>query len=301
MKMLIKKWITTIRRKYWLKLLQFSPILYIKQRYFMLFGRKINLENPRTFAEKIQWLKCYDRDERIIRYADKFLVREFVAKTIGEKYLIPLICVYNGSQELCYEALPNRFVLKPNNSSGRVLVCKDKSMLQKENVLKAVKEWENENLTALTGEWVYEKIPYKLICEEFLEDQIVDYKMYFAGGEFICTQVIVGRSEKRKKFGYFDAEWNLLDIKRKGVDKLEHPMDKPDKYGEMLQLATKLAQGFIFIRVDLYCVGNRVYFGELSFYPNNGFVRYETDEMDNFFASKIRIPDVKSAMGDAHV
>ena len=145
-------------------------------------------------------------------------------------------------------------------------------------------------MTKMTGEWVYEKIPYKLICEEFLEDGITDYKMYFADGKFICTQVIAGRSAGHKQLGYFDENWNLLNIKRYGLDKLQQPIEKPKRYEEMLEIATKLARDFIFIRVDLYYVNDKVYFGELSFYPNNGFVRYETEEMDKFFASRVHLP-----------
>lgn len=286
----IRKLLKGTEKAYWRQLVKHSPQLYIERRYAKLFGKEIDLSNPTTFAEKIQWLKCNDRDPRIVRYADKYLVREFVGETIGKEYLVPMLFVWDSAEDLRYEALPEQFVLKPNNSSGRVLICKDKSKLNKEMLFKKIKQWEKENLTQITGEWVYEQIPYKLICEEFLEEDIIDYKMYFAGGEFLCTQAIAGRSEGQKRFGYFDARWNLLDIKRKGVEKIENPPEKPERYDEMLQIAEKLARGFTFIRVDLYSVGERIYFGELSFYPNNGFVRYETEEMDNFFASKIILP-----------
>ena len=290
MKTMLRDIVRQIRMTYRQAQVKRSPIMFIRRQYKKLFGTEIDLENPTTFAEKIQWLKCYDRDPRIVRYADKYLVREFIRETIGEEYLVPLLFAYDRTENMRYEELPERFVLKPNNSSGRVLICKDKARLDKQEVYRTLKRWEKENLTNLTGEWVYEKIPYKLLCEEFLEDDIVDYKFYFADGEFICTQAIAGRAEKKKKFGYFDADWRLLDIKRKGVDKLEEPLEKPEKYEEMLGLATKLAQGFTFIRVDLYSVGSRIFFGELSFYPNNGFVRYETEEMDRFFATKIKLP-----------
>lgn len=282
------------RKMYWRNLLKRSPMLYIRRRYKSLFGEEINLDTPARFAEKIQWLKCNDRDQRIVQYADKYMVRKFIADTIGDEYLIPMIGSWDRAGELCYEDLPNAFVLKPNNSSGRVLICRDKSKLRKEDVFKIIEKWERENLTEITGEWMYERIPYKLICEEYLEDEIVDYKIYFAGGEFICTQVIAGRSSGEKQFGYFDEQWDLLDIKRKGIPQLSKPLVKPHEYETMLCIARKLAQDFAFIRVDLYNVNGRIYFGELSFYPNNGFVQYETDEMDDFFASRIKLPLKKS-------
>lgn len=291
MKTVITRVLACITKYYFRSLLKIDSDLYIKKRYKMLFGEDIDFQNPVTFAEKIQWLKRNDRDERIVNFADKYLVREHVQKTVGEEYLIPLVDVWDKADDLVFDNLPNAFVLKPNNSSGRVFICKNKAEVDKKKMMRTIRKWEKENLTKITGEWEYEKIPYKLICEEFLEDKITDYKMYFADGVFICTQVIAGRADGHKQFGYFDGQWNLLNIKRYGIEALQRPIEKPEKYEEMVAVATKLAQNFTFIRVDLYCVKGKIYFGELSFYPNNGFVRYENEEMDRFFASKIHLPN----------
>lgn len=270
-------------------LIRVSPVQYIKNEYKKLFGEEINLKNPQGFSEKIQWLKLNDRDERIVRYADKFLVRQHIAETVGEDYLVPMPFVWDRAKDVNFEELPEKFVLKPNNSSCRVLICKDKTKLDIKKARKILRSWEKENLSRITGEWVYERIPFKIVCEEFLAEDIVDYKMYYADGEFICTQVIAERESGQKKFAYFDNEWTLLDIKR-----FQHPAitavpEKPGKYEEMLRISKKLAQDFKFIRVDLYFVNDKVYFGELSFYPKNGFVRYETEEMDRFFSEKIKL------------
>ena len=198
--------------------------------------------------------------------------------------------MWDSAEEIDFASLPNAFVIKPNNSSGRVLICKDKEKLDYDDAYKKIKQWEKENLTKQTGEWFYEKIPFKIICEEFLEDDISDYKMYFAAGKFICTQLIAGRHSHNKTYTYYDENWNCLDIVRYGMPKAMELQEKPEFYEEMLDIATKLADDFNFMRVDLYYTGGRVYFGELSFYPNNGFVRYQTDEMDEFFASKIDLP-----------
>ncbi len=270
-------------------LIRISPVLYLKSKYRKLFGMNINLDNPKGFAEKIQWLKINNQDERIVKYADKFLVREFVAETVGEEYLIPMPFVWERAEDVDFEMLPEKFVLKPNNSSGRVLICKDKAKLDKNNARKILKSWEKENLTKLTGEWVYERIPFKIVCEEFLADDIIDYKMYYSDGEFICTQVITERESGEKKLGYFDDKWTLLNIKRYHHPAITVAPEKPSQYEEMLRIGKKLSQDFPFVRVDLYFVNNKVYFGELSFYPNNGFVRYETEEMDRFFSEKIKL------------
>lgn len=267
-----------------------GSLYYINYRYKQLFGRNINLQCPKTFCEKIQWLKLYDHNPKIVEYADKYKVREHVEKQIGDKYLIPMIAVWDTADEIDFASLPKSFVIKPNNSSGRVLICKDKEMLDCNTAYQEIKKWETENLTKLTGEWFYEKIPFKIVCEEFLEDDISDYKLYFANGKFICTQLIAGRHSHNKTYTYYDANWNCMDIVRYGTPKATEIQEKPKYYEEMLQVAAKLAGDFNFMRVDLYYVNDKIYFGELSFYPNNGFVRYQTEEMDEFFASKINLP-----------
>lgn len=267
-----------------------GEIHYVKYRYKLLTGQRIDLEKPKTFSEKIQWLKLYEHKPEIVLYADKYAVREHIKNTVGEKYLIPLIASWDRASEIDFDALPQSFVIKPNNSSGRVLICKDKSQLDYARAYETVKKWENENFTKQTGEWFYEKIPYKIVCEEFLEDDIIDYKLYFGDGKFICTQIIAGRHSGKKTFTYYDEGWNKLPIVRYGTPASDEVQEMPEKYAEMIEIGEKLAVGFRFIRVDLYYVKGNVYFGELSFYPNNGFVRYQTDEMDRFFASKITLP-----------
>lgn len=270
--------------------LKVSQECYIRRKYKKLFGKEINLDKPTTFAEKIQWLKLNDHNKKIVFYADKYAVREHVRNTVGEEYLIPLIGAWDSAEHVNFDELPESFVLKPNNSSGRVLICNNKSDLDIRKTMKLLKRWEKENLTKLTGEWFYEKIPYKLICEKLLPGEIIDYKMYFANGEFICTQVISGRSTGNKQFQYYDKNWKLMDICRYGMKPATDVQKKPKNFDVMIDIATKLAENFNFMRVDLYFVEEKVYFGELSFYPNNGFVRYETDEMDKFFSEKIKLP-----------
>ncbi len=272
-------------------LMRSCPKLGIRLRYYRMFGKWLHLKNPKTFAEKIQWLKLHYQQPQIIKLADKYEVREYITKAVGSEYLIPLLGVWNHPEQVDFSQLPEQFVLKPNNSSGRVFICRDKSALDENNIREQMKRWEEENLTKITGEWVYEKIPFKIICEEFLEDKIVDYKIYFGNGRFICTQVIGGRSEGNKTFGYMDEKWQLLPIRRKGVLPMTEPPAKPKDYEQMLEIAGKLAQGFPFIRVDLYYVAGRIYFGELSFYPNNGFVAYETKQMDDCFSCAITLPE----------
>lgn len=270
-------------------LLRLNPAGYISRRYKKLFNKKINLNNPSTFSEKLQWLKLNDHNEKIILYADKIAVREHVKSVIGEKYLIPMINCWEKVEDIDLEQLPEAFVIKPNNSSGEVIICKNKKDIDIKSFYKTLKRWSKDNLTKRTGEWFYEKIPFGIICEKLLADDISDYKLYFADGEFLCTQVISGRSSNNKRFQYYDENWNLLNIVRHNMPDPGEPVEKPLKYDEMLTISKKLAEDFNFMRVDLYYVDNEIYFGELSFYPNNGFIRYKTDEMDEFFSSKIKL------------
>lgn len=290
MKKLIKNLVVKTERG----VMRLSPKLGIKMRYYRLFRKGLNLKRPQTLAEKIQWLKLNYQQDRFVVLADKYQVREYIEKAIGAKYLIPMPFVWDHAQDVDFSLLPESFVLKPNNSSGRVLICRNKAELDLQKARKTLQAWEKENLTKITGEWIYEKIPFKIVCEEFLEDKIVDYKMYYGDGKFICTQVIGGRSEGNKTFGYMDENWQLLPIRRKGVPAMTEAPVKPEAYEEMLEIGKKLAEGFPFIRVDLYYVAGKVYFGELSFYPNNGFIAYETAEMDAYFASKITLPETET-------
>jgi hypothetical protein len=268
------------------------PVAYIKNRYKKLFGVIPNLENPITFSEKIQWLKLNYRDKLMVQCADKILVRDFVKRKIGDGFLNDLLFVYDGTDDIDFSALPNEFVFKPNNSSGRIIICKDKSIFNKTEAIKIMKKWEKENLFYLTGEWIYKDIPYKLICEKFLEDNITDYKLYFAYEEFIATQVI---SDRHNQFfiDFYDENWNLLDIRRHDHPNSKSPMKKPQNYDVMIEKGSILAKSFPFSRIDFYNINGKIYLGEISFFPNNGFIKYMNSEMDRFFADRIRLPSTK--------
>ncbi|HHX66898.1 MAG TPA: glycosyl transferase, partial [Gallicola sp.] len=179
------------------------PMAFIRNKYKKLFGVFPNLDKPVTFSEKIQWLKLNYRNSLMVQCADKVLVREYVKGKIGNRFLNDLLYVYNNVDEVEFSILPDQFVFKPNNSSGRVIICKDKSKFNQKKAVKIMKKWENENLFFYTGEWIYKDIPYRLICEKFLADNITDYKMYFVYDKFIATQVI---SDRQNGFyvDYFD-------------------------------------------------------------------------------------------------
>jgi len=270
---------------------QHFPVSFIRNEYKKLFGEYPNLDNPITFSEKILWLKLNYRNDLMVQCADKVNVREYVANKIGINFLNEFIFVYNSVEEVDFSVLPNQFVFKPNNSSGRILICKDKERLDIRKSKRIMKRWENENLYKITGEWIYKDIPYKLICEKFLGANITDYKMYFTYGEFIATQVI---TDRKKGFfvDYFDDKWNHLDIERFDHQNYPDKIKKPINYDIMLEKGSLLSKEFPFSRIDFYNIDGRIYFGEISFFPNNGFVRYKNMKMDRFFAERIIIPPI---------
>lgn len=268
---------------------QHFPVKFIRNKYRELFGVYPNLDNPTTFSEKIQWLKLNYRNNLMVQCADKVMVRDYVANKIGINLLNEFICVYNNVEEVDFSALPNQFVFKPNNSSGRIIICEDKEILDIQKAKKIIKKWEKDNLYKVTGEWIYNDIPYKLICEKFLGSNITDYKMYFTNGGFIATQVITDR-----KMGffvdYFDDRWNHLDIERFDHKNNPNTIEKPINYDVMLEKGSLLSEEFPFARIDFYNLDGRVYLGEISFFPNNGFVKYKNTKMDSYFAERIVIP-----------
>ena len=197
--------------------------------------------------------------------------------------------VYDSVDEVDFSKLPEKFVFKPNNSSGRIVICNDKKQFDESKAIKTMKKWENENLFYRTGEWIYKDIPYKLICEEYLGDNLIDYKLYFAYDRFITTQVI---SDRHNGFyvNHYDENWNLLDIERADRPKSKNPLQKPQGYDVMIEKGSILAKEFPFSRIDFYYVNGKVYLGEISFFPNNGFIKFKDKKMDHYISDKIILP-----------
>jgi len=296
MKKIIKKILKPVYIQYSLLrkkfLIKHFPRYYIIKEYRKRLGKTPDLENPKDFSEKIQWLKLNYRDDLIVTCSDKFAVREYVKQKLGADLCVPLIGVYDKPEEIDFNILPQSFVLKPNNSSGRVLICKDKAHLSIKKAKKTLNKWQKENLSSLTGEWVYEKSPFKIIAEQFLQENITDYKLYFAKDTFIATQVI---SDRLNNFyiDYFDEKWCDLGILRNKNKNNPMPTEKPKAYEKMIEVGKILCAPFPFSRLDFYEVSEKIYVGEISFFPNNGFVSFKTSEMDKIISEKIDIQSLK--------
>lgn len=290
-----------IKAKY---LLRFLPdILYLKLYFYLALKRKLDIENPITFNEKIQWLKFNDRNPLYSLVSDKLAVREYVRNKIGEDYLIPLIGYWKKFNEINFQELPVQFVLKCNHDSGGVIICKDKLKL---NLLKAKKKIENSlkrKFFYIGREWQYKNIKPLIICEELLLDKDgnppADYKISCFDGKVDNIMVCTGRfSKEGVKFYFFDKNWDFLRY-NKGDDKLpiNFTIEKPKNLEKMLEIAEVLSEDFRYARIDLYNLNGKIYFSEITLSPCSGFDTDITYETDKLLGKKIKIPYVFDHIG----
>ena len=223
-------------------------------------------------------------------YVDKYKVREFVADTIGEKYLIKLLDVYKSVEEIKYEMLPNQFVIKGTHGCGYNIIVKDKNEINKSEINKKMKKWLREDYSKHSKEMQYKYIEPRLICEEYLEDssgELIDYKFYCFNGKVEFIQVISERKTNMSQ-DFYDLEWNKIDI-RDGVKSSNITIERPFKLEEMIFIAERLSSKFLFVRVDLYYVNDNIYFGELTFTPRGGMIRFKPLEEDIRLANLIEL------------
>ena len=259
---------------------------YLEKKFYAMLGYSLDLSNPQTFNEKLQWLKLYDRKPEYTMMVDKYKVREYIKEKLGEEYLIPLLGVWDKAEDINFDKLPNRFVLKCNHNSGLgMYICKDKSKLT-ENQIKAIRKNLIKGLQQdyyLTGrEWPYKNVPRKIIAEKYMEDetgQLRDYKFYCFNGEPKIIMINSDREIGKTKADYFDMDFNWLDLKWGYEHALVKPL-KPINFEKMKELAVVLSKNIPELRVDFYEVNNKIYFGELTFFDGSGFDKIEPKEWD---------------------
>lgn len=261
---------------------------YIKRQYIKHIGMPLNLDNPKTFNEKLQWLKLYWHDPILTKYSDKYAVRELVARQIGESYVNELYGVYDTVKAIDFHSLPNAFILKVNHGSGQNIICKDKSTLNIKKTKSQLNRWMKQNHYFQGREWCYKNIEPKIICEKYLGDELIDYKFFCFNGEpkyiFVCSE-----REIQVKADFYDLEWNKLPFKWK-YPLSNRDLIKPKGLKEMINLSRKLSSNFPFSRIDFYEVDNKVIFGEITFYHGNGNGNFEPGEYDTILGELITLP-----------
>lgn len=253
--------------------------------YKIIFKTSLNLQNPSRFNEKLQWLKLYNRKPQHTINVDKYRVREFVKEKIGEQYLIPLIGVYDDPREINFEELPNQFVLKCNHNSGRgMCICTDKSKLNIKKTRRNLKKGLKENYYLHAKEWPYKNVERKIICEKFMTDNsnkdLIDYKFMCFNGQVKMIFTTNDRHLGNKmKIDFFDTKWNILPFTRHYPGS-EKPLGPPKNLKKMIELANILSKDELFVRVDFYEINDKIYFGELTYFPGSGFEEFTPDSWD---------------------
>ena len=271
--------------------------MFIRLNYLRRMKRLPDLKNPTTYNEKLQWLKLHDRQPLYTQLVDKYAVRRFVAERIGGEYLIPLVGgPWDSFDEIDFDALPEKFVLKCTHDSGGLVICRDKRALDREKARRRIAQSLGQNFYYHNREWPYKDVRPRIIAEAYMEDastsELRDYKFFCFGGEPKMLFVASDRQTagEETKFDFFDMDYNHLDL-RNGHPNAAVPPEKPAQFGLMRELAQKLSQGIPHVRVDLYEVNGRVYFGEMTFYHWSGMVPFDPPEWDERLGSWIRLPE----------
>jgi hypothetical protein len=260
-------------------------------------GKPLHLDCPETMNEKLQWLKLYNRQPEYTQMVDKISAKEYVAKLIGEKYIVPTLGVWNHFDEIDFDRLPDRFVLKTNHSGGSlgVVICKDKAVFDNGIARKKLEKSLKQDISKTHVEWPYRNVERKIFAEEYLGDNLTDYKFYCFNGEADVVLNCIERSTGHPKFYFFDREWNLRRLNKRGKEAPEgFTLPKPEGMDEMFVIAGKLSEGLPFARIDLYNVEGKIFFGEITLFPDSGFDRNRLPEADLYFGEKIELPAKKT-------
>lgn len=269
---------------------------YVKLYFRLNLHRKLNLEHPVYLNDKLQWLKFNYRFPLQTIVSDKYRVRKYVAETIGEKYLIPLLGVWDKFEQINFNELPEQFVLKCNHDSGGLAICKNKKNFDKEEARKKIERSLKSNFFWIGREYQYKNIVPKIICEKFISENgniPEDYKIYCFNGRPDAILVCKGRfsnGNHRAEYYFYDQNWNYLPYNKGDSIKNDPGILKPKNLEEMLEVAKKLSKDFIFARIDLYNIDGKIYFGEITLSPNSGFDPDITLETDKIFGDKLQIP-----------
>jgi hypothetical protein len=270
---------------------------YLKIIYKARTSQKLKLDEPQSYNEKLQWLKLHDRQREYIKMVDKYEVREYIKDTIGEEYLIPLIGVYSNFDEINFDELPNEFVLKCTHDSGGVVLCQDKMKIDLNLAKRKIEKSFKCNYYWKAREWPYKNVKPRIVCEKFMVDEsgteLKDYKIFCFNGEPKLVQVDFDRFNGHKR-NIYDTNWNYISLEYNHSTHPEKEFKKPEKLEVMLKFAKILSTGIPFVRIDFYSINSKIYFGEITFYPESGFGKFTPESYDELLGSWLQLPDLKA-------
>lgn len=281
------------------KALLYKVALLIPDRWFVQlkfrknFGRNLDLRNPQTFNEKLNWLKLYDHNPIYTKMVDKYEAKKYVADIIGEEYIIPTFGVWDKAEDIDFDSLPDKFVLKATHDSGRVIICKDKSSLDKIWAVHEMRKSLHRNFYAVTREWPYKNVKRRILAEKLLEvesgNDINDYKFFCFNGKVEFMKIDFDRRTYHRA-NYYDRNFTLLKFGETACPPdFEREVSKPKCFDKMIGLAEKIARDFKFVRIDFYEVKGKVFFGEATFYPSSAVGKFTTPTADSDIGSLLKL------------
>lgn len=267
--------------------------IFLNIKYKKVFGKKLDLKNPKTFNEKLQWLKLYDRNPIYTTLVDKYEVKYYVANLIGEEFIIPTYGIYNNFDEIDFNSLPNQFVIKCTHDSGGLIIVKDKSKFDIDSAREKIKKSLKTNYYYSSREWPYKNVKPRIIIEKYMEDDktkdLKDYKFFVFNGKVNFFKIDFNRFTKHQA-NYYDLNGNILNFGEEICPpNYNIKIDMPYNLKKMVELAEKLANDIPFIRVDFYETNKKIFFGELTFYPAGGFGKFSPQDWDIILGRKIQL------------
>ncbi len=270
---------------------------YLKIKYYMTFRKKLNIDNPKSYNEKLQWLKLYDRNKKYTTLVDKYEVKKYVASVIGEDYIIPTIAVFNSFDDIDFSKLPDKFVIKCTHDSGGLIICSDKSKLNIKNARRIINKSLKKNYYRIGREWPYKNVKRKIIIEKYMQDftdgELRDYKFFCFNGKAKLMFIASNRQGKGDTyFDFFDLDFNHLSFEQGHPNAPSIP-HKPINFDKMIVLAEKLSKNIPHVRVDFYEVNGKIYFGEMTFFHYSGFTRFNPEKWDFELGKLINLPNKK--------
>ena len=271
-----------------------SSETFLRKAFRYSMGRELDLENPVTYTEKLQWLKLYDHRPEYTRMVDKYGVKQYVAERLGEEHVIPVLGVWERAEDIDFDSLPQRFVLKTTHDSGGIVVCKDKSKLDIEAARKRMKRFLKRDYYEHKREWPYKDVKPRIMAEKYMEDtrqgELRDYKFFTFGGEPRVLYIAQGRGKGGETVAdFFDMDFNHLPFTI-DHDMADVPPEKPVQFEEMKRMAALLSQGTPQLRVDFYEVDGQIYFGEMTFFHCSGLNPFHPEQWDRTFGDWVTLP-----------
>ena len=271
--------------------------LYLKWKYKLLIGKKLDLKNPKLLSEKLQWLKLYNRNPEYTEMVDKYEVRNYIENKIGKQYLIPLVGVYDKFDDIDVDKLPNKFVIKCTHDSGGLVICKDKSTLNMKAAKRKINKFMKRNYYKVHREWPYKNVKPRIVIEKYIENKdksdLLEYNIFCFNGIPKLVSVCYGDKEKNRFNDFYDSDFNKLDLKC--IYNVSNViLEKPKQFNKMKEIASILSKNIPHLRVDFYLCNNKIYLGELTFFHFAGFTKFEPKNYEITLGDYLKLDEVNT-------